>query len=675
MKANPVILIVDDQLQNIDLLEAYLVPQGYEIVKAANGEEALEKLSGNQIDLILLDVIMPGMDGFEVTRRIRQDDKIRLLPIILVTILWETEDRIKGIEAGCDDFLSTPVDKTELLVRIRSLLKVKAYNDLMSNYRKELESEVTRRSDELKHAVENLQQENAEHKRTEEALRDSEARYRALFEISADGILLADTETKTFKYANPALCRMLGYTEEELKTLSLADIHPKEDLPRVIAEFEAQARGEKTLAPDIPCLRKDGTVLYADINTTTLTVDNRPCNVGFFRDITDRKRNEERLQKLNRSLKIISECNSCLVRATDEKDLLNDVCQIIRKTGEYPIVWIGLLEIAEKDVLRPVAYAGSEFFDYASEKIDLTDPNGRNKILRSVLSSGQFQVCQKLPDGRQPCFGPPSAANQPYRSILSLPLFFDNRTMGALTIYSASADTFDDEEKKLLLELADDISYGISALRTGVKHQRAEEQVMINLTKIENALEGTVMALTVTSEMRDPYTAGHQRRVTHLACAIAQDMGLPKDRINAIRVAGLLHDIGKITIPAEILTKPSKLTDVEFAMIKIHPKAAHDIIKSVDFPWPVAKYILQHHEKLNGSGYPSGLKGDEILMESRILCVADIVEAMSSHRPYRPALGIDAALGDMLANKGVLYDPVVVDSCVKLFREKGFKFE
>ncbi len=675
MKDKPVILIVDDQPQNIELLEAYLMPQGYEIIKAANGEEALEKLSGNQIDLILLDVIMPGMDGFEVTRRIRQDDKIRLLPIILVTILWEKEDRIKGIEAGCDDFLSTPVDKTELLARIRSLLKVKDYNDLMSNYRKELESEVTRRTDELKHALENLQQEITERKRTEEMLLDSEARYRTLYEISADGILIADTEMKTFKYANPALCRMLGYTEEELKTLGLADIHPKEDLPRVIAEFEAQARGDKTLAPDIPCLRKDGTILYADINSTMLTIDNRPYNVGFFRDITGRKQNEERLQKLNRSLKIISECNSCLVRANDEKDLLNDVCQIIRKTGEYSIVWIGFLEIAEKDVLRPVAYAGSEFFDYASEKIDLTDPNGRNKILRAVFSSGQFQVCEKLPDGRQPCFGPPSAAKEAYRAILSLPLFLDNRIMGALTIYSVSADTFDDEEKKLLLELADDISYGISSLRTGVKHKRAEEQVMINLKKIENALEGTVMALTATSEMRDPYTAGHQRRVTQLACAIACDIGLTQDRINSIRIAGLLHDIGKIQIPAEILTKPSKLSEIEFAIIKTHSKAAYDIVKSIDFPWPVAQYILQHHEKLNGTGYPSGLKGDEILLESRILCVADIVEAMSSHRPYRPALGIDVALSDMLANKDVLYDPVVVDSCVKLFREKGFKFE
>jgi putative two-component system response regulator len=156
MKDKPVILVVDDQPQNIELLEAYLVPQGYEVVKAANGEEALEKLSSNPIDLILLDVMMPGMDGFEVARRVRQDDKNRLLPIVLVTALRETEDRVKGIEAGCDDFLSKPFDKVELLARVQSLLKVKDYNDLLSNYRKELESEVTKRTEELKLAYEKV---------------------------------------------------------------------------------------------------------------------------------------------------------------------------------------------------------------------------------------------------------------------------------------------------------------------------------------------------------------------------------------------------------------------------------------------------------------------------------------------------------------------------------------
>ena len=203
MKDKPVILVVDDQPQNIELLEAYLVPQGYEIVKAANGEEALEKLSGNQIDLILLDVMMPGMDGFEVTRRVRQDNTHRLLPIILVTALRETEDRVKGIEAGCDDFISKPVDKMELLARVRSLLKVKAYNDLMSNYRKELESEVTRRTEELKHALENLQQDITERKRAEAALRESEEKYRLVVDSMADVITVMDLNLR-FTYVSPS---------------------------------------------------------------------------------------------------------------------------------------------------------------------------------------------------------------------------------------------------------------------------------------------------------------------------------------------------------------------------------------------------------------------------------------------------------------------------------------
>jgi DNA-binding NarL/FixJ family response regulator len=213
MKDKPVILVVDDEPQNIELLEAYLVPQGYEIVKAANGEEALGKLSGNQIDLILLDVKMPDMDGFEVTRRVRQDNTHRLLPIILVTVLRETEDRVKGIEAGCDDFISYPVDKMELLARVRSLLKVKAYNDLMSNYRKELESGVIRKTEELKHALENLQQDITERKQAEEALSKSEKELKS--------------KTENLEEVNAALNVLLKRVEEgriELEEKILSNI-------------------------------------------------------------------------------------------------------------------------------------------------------------------------------------------------------------------------------------------------------------------------------------------------------------------------------------------------------------------------------------------------------------------------------------------------------------------
>ena len=210
MKDKPVILVVDDQPENIDLLEAYLVPQGYEIVKASNGEEALGKLSENQIDLILLDVLMPGMDGLEVTRRVRQDNTHRLLPIILVSVLRETEDRVKGIEAGCDDFISYPVDKMELLARVRSLLKVKAYNDLMSNYQKELESEVTRRTEELKQALENLQQDITARKRAEASLRESEEKYRLVVDSMAEMVGGYGLEF-AFTYVSPSIIRLRIY--------------------------------------------------------------------------------------------------------------------------------------------------------------------------------------------------------------------------------------------------------------------------------------------------------------------------------------------------------------------------------------------------------------------------------------------------------------------------------
>lgn len=175
------------------------------------------------------------------------------------------------------------------------------------------------------------------------------------------------------------------------------------------------------------------------------------------------------------------------------------------------------------------------------------------------------------------------------------------------------------------------------------------------------------------SELRDPYTSGHQKRVSQIACAIAEEMGLPEEKISGIRVAGLLHDVGKIQVPAEILSKPGKLNDSEFGMIKSHATSSYEILKAVEFPWPLAEIVAQHHERIDGSGYPKGLSGDQILVEARILAVADVIEAMASHRPYRPALGIHKALEEISRNSGKFYDPEVVSVCQELFR-KGFKF-
>jgi len=183
----------------------------------------------------------------------------------------------------------------------------------------------------------------------------------------------------------------------------------------------------------------------------------------------------------------------------------------------------------------------------------------------------------------------------------------------------------------------------------------------------------TVEVATTLSEMRDPYTAGHERRVGEIAAAIGVELGLDEQRVEGLRVAGHLHDIGKITIPAEILSKPGKLSKIEYQLIQGHPQSAFDVLKDVELPWPVAQVALQHHERMDGSGYPQGLKGDAILLEARIMAVADVVEAMASHRPYRPALGIDKALAEIERGRGTIYDADVADVCLRLFRGKGYR--
>ncbi len=204
--------------------------------------------------------------------------------------------------------------------------------------------------------------------------------------------------------------------------------------------------------------------------------------------------------------------------------------------------------------------------------------------------------------------------------------------------------------------------------------KNAQFKLKQSYQKLQKTLTGIVSALTSTIEIRDPYTAGHQRRVAELACLIAENMGLSKDKIEGIRIASLVHDIGKIYIPTEILIKPGMLTESEFSLIKIHPQAGYDILKSIDFPWPVAKAILQHHERINGAGYPHGLRDGDIIIEAKIICVADVLETMASHRPYRPAKGIEKAIEEIELNKGNYYDSEVVESCLNLYKADQFVF-
>ncbi|MEO0184954.1 MAG: HD domain-containing phosphohydrolase, partial [candidate division WOR-3 bacterium] len=240
-------------------------------------------------------------------------------------------------------------------------------------------------------------------------------------------------------------------------------------------------------------------------------------------------------------------------------------------------------------------------------------------------------------------------------------------TTGTATIYAEMkcAPVFDEENN---------IIGGVGLVHDITEQHNTEQRLILIYEKNQRFLEGTVNALASAVEKRDSYTAGHQKRVARLACAIAQEMKLEDEIVHGLNIAGILHDIGKIYVPAEILSKPSRLSRAEYDIVREHPSIGAEILGAIEFPWPVTKMILQHHERLDGSGYPNGIKVNDILLEAKILAVADVVEAMMTHRPYRPAWGIGVALSEIIAKKGILYDSLVVDACVRLFEERDFKF-
>ncbi len=384
-------------------------------------------------------------------------------------------------------------------------------------------------------------------------------------------------------------------------------------------------------------------------------------------DITERKQSERALERLNRTLRTLSSANQALVHARSEPELLRDMCQILIDVGGYRMAWIGFAEHDEGKSVRVAAVAGHNEGYIEQAKVSWADNERGRGPTGIAIRTGQPQV--NLNFATDPRMAPwrAEALKRGYASSAALPLKDATGVFGALTVYAGEPEAVGPGELDLFVELAGDLAYGIAALRAGNERDAA-------VRRWYESLEDTIGSIASTIEIRDPYTAGHQRRVAKLAVAIGRELGLPEDQIRGIFLAGLIHDIGKINIPAEILSKPGKLTALEMQFIKTHPQAGYDIIKGIEFPWPIAEAILQHHERLDGSGYPRGLSAEAVIVEARILAVADVTEAMTAHRPYRPALGLDAALAEIETGKGRLYDPAAADACIALFRNKGFAF-
>jgi PAS domain S-box-containing protein/putative nucleotidyltransferase with HDIG domain len=392
--------------------------------------------------------------------------------------------------------------------------------------------------------------------------------------------------------------------------------------------------------------------------------------------IEDQKQAEAEVKHANRALAALSEVNRMLVHATREDELLQAICQIIVEHRGYRLAWVGYVQQdADKSIKimtsanHDEGYVDTMHLTWAETERGM-GPSGR------AVRSGTTQVCQDVAGDPQYLPWRNEALKRGYASSIALPLLDGMGTVfGTLNVYAGEVQAFTAGEIKLLEEMASDLAFGVHTLRIRQERDLALSKNLEQLTQLQESLENTVRAIATIVEMRDPYTAGHQVRVADLATAIAAQMGLPEEEVHAIHIAGIVHDLGKIRIPAEILSKPGKISDIEFSLIKTHAEAGYEILKDIHFPWPVAQMVLQHHERLDGSGYPKGLKGDQIITGARILGVADVVEAMSSHRPYRAGLGIETALEEIKGQRGGSFDPQVVDACLAVFHERQYSFK
>jgi PAS domain S-box-containing protein/putative nucleotidyltransferase with HDIG domain len=585
-------------------------------------------------------------------------------------------------------------------------------------------------------------------KRTEEALRESEEKFRNLAEQSPNMIFI--NKRGRVVYANEKSEKILGYKREEFYSpeFDFFQLHASESRDAIKVSFSRHLKAEEVLPIEITLLAKDGKRIEAILATKLIDYGEEKAILGIVTDITERKKagqallqSEQKYRELANSLPTCifeADLNGRLTFANrtafdwfgySEADLLEGktVLQMLgeadrqradegfrralsageassreftamRKDGRTfpalvtvramvkdgrPIGLLGILiDITERKQAEEALRQSEEYFRSLIEKgSDIISVMDKNAIVHYISPSverilgykpeelvGTSGFALVHPDDLKRL-----SVQQDFLAVLGAPgsvspavELRDRHKDGTWrTLEVVSRNIVDANGELAIVTNAHDIT----------ERKQAEESLRQSMVQLRTTLKAAINSLASAIEMRDPYTAGHQERVTKLASAIAREMGLSEDQIETIQIAGIIHDIGKIYVPAEILSKPGKLNEFEFMIIKTHSEVGYKILSKIEFPWPIADIVHQHHERINGSGYPQRLTGKDILLEAKILGVADVVEAMSSHRPYRPALGIAVALEEISRNKGVIYDAEVADACLKLFAENKFKFE
>jgi len=447
---------------------------------------------------------------------------------------------------------------------------------------------------------------------------ESAEKYRSLVENIRDVIYELDSQGVVL-YISPAIRDMLGYDSTEIVGKNFIELAHKDDLSSQTEWFSELRKGIES-PYEYRVINKSGELKWARTKTRPIMEDGLFKGArGILIDVTEQRRAEEALRESEELFR------SYLEYAPD------GVC-VSDLEGNF---LYGNLKCEEI-----IGYRREELLGKNYLKLNILSENNRNKAVRLLQANME---------------GKSTGPNE--IDLIS--------KEGGLIPVEINTNVVQRMGQGIVLSFVRDIT----------NRKRAEEELQQTLESLRKALSTTIQVMVSAVEIRDPYTAGHQIRSAGLARAISTDMGLPQEKIDGIRMAGSIHDIGKLSIPAEILSKPTKLTNSEFSLIKEHSQKGYEMLKEVESPWPLAEIVYQHHERMDGSGYPRNLKGDDIIMEARVLAVSDVVEAMASHRPYRPGLGIDKALEEIEKNKGTLYDNAVADTCLRLFREKGFQLE
>lgn len=571
----------DARLIEEKMREAGLVFTSRRVVSREDYSRALDEFAP---DIVLADNSLPAFDALGAVQLAGKLDP--LIPVIVVTGTMLDEQAINLLRAGARDY----VLKDRLARLVPAVRRALA------------DAEDARRR-----------------KATEIALKNSEQRFRTIFEQAAVGISEA-TLSGRYLTVNQRLCEITGYASAELLKQTLRDIIHPDDLQKINRNLERLLDGKiPEYSAEIRYIRKDSSIAWVLLMLTPVHDSSGSVHqlVTIVEDINSRKTAEQAFQDSEERFRLLFMSSQDAFMTFEPPEWRFTSC------NPSTVTLFGAADKAQILGATPWELSPELQFDGkpSLEKAKL--------MIQTALRKGShyFEWVHRRLDG----------------------------------------STF--ETTVLLTRL---MQNGKPLLNASVRDTTERKRARVAL---HEALVATIEAISATMESRDPYTSGHQKRVARLAAAIAREMGLSDNVVQGVHFGALIHDVGKIQIPSEILSKPGKLIPIEFELIKTHAQSGYDIVKNIKFPWPVADMVYQHHERLDGSGYPRGLKGDAIVLEARILAVADVVEAMATHRPYRPSLGLATALQEVEGKRNTGFDPAAVDACLRLFREKGFVLE